>query len=294
MLSTGKKQAGYIHTFIQSATPIATQVKDQTLHSLLTQVSNGIANLTESSFSEGFQIHISHSFLQHAIITHIRHLYGLTCQMESEFLLASLHLYVKRCSCIATEHLTHLVHRHIIRVIPIHLQEDVSWQESCLLAGCSLIGLTYHGTLLLAVVPHQAPYAGIFACRHLSEFVVIIREIVCKGIHLPEHGAYAPPDDRIGIQCIHIEEIQLLIDISKEVQIPAGHGIPVLLSHYHGRTSHQHSYIYIMYTSHHFIILLTCSRHSLQASALRSVPTTCMACSPSAAPHLRLCSMLPP
>ena len=34
MLSTGKKQAGYIHTFIQSATPIATQVKDQLLGKL--------------------------------------------------------------------------------------------------------------------------------------------------------------------------------------------------------------------------------------------------------------------
>ena len=57
---------------------------------------------------------------------------------------------------------------------------------------------------------------------------------------------------------------------------------------------HQHRYYYIMYLSHCSMIFLTLSRHASHALASRSVPTTCMACSPNAAPHCRLCSRLPP
>ena len=126
-----------------------------------------------------------------------------------------------------TAHVAHLLvgHQRII-----DLQNNVTLLQTHLRSRHALVRLVYYHTLELLVVSHQRTDTRILSCQHLLQLLLSLLRIILRvGVERPQHGVDARAHYLVGIQRVHIHQVQVLIQRIENLEV-LGH-LQIMIFH---------------------------------------------------------------
>ena len=83
-----------------------------------------------------------------------------------------------------------------------------------------LIGLVNHDTIQLLVLADEGADAGILAREHHPEILRLVLSIILRiRVQVPQHRRDAPADGLLRIQRVHVQQLQVLIQLVEDVQM---------------------------------------------------------------------------
>ena len=155
---------------------------------------------------------------------------GLPCDGQGAwaFFPRPLNLQFEGGARLSAQHLAHGSVFHSLDILVIDAQDDIARLEPRQVTGTSLVWFADDHAVLFLVEADDGTYACVLALRHGHEFVIVLGVIHRVGINLTEHGIDAPGHHRVGVERVHVEEVQLTVYLRECLQVAHEAAVVVL------------------------------------------------------------------
>ena len=104
--------------------------------------------------------------------------------------------------------------------LTVNLQQDVAGLQAHLGGGHSLVGFGDDGAFQVRIPRDDGADAAVAVLQHLLQFVLVVLRIIHGiGVQRIEHRVDALADGFVGVDGVHVEQIQFLHDGIEDVQV---------------------------------------------------------------------------